>query len=961
MKYFSCIALFILINFTSETIICQEQTYGEHLLDSLENLGEYAGNDEVARILTKALPKIKASNDIKSYTQALLGLSFCYYYLDDYVLWGKYLNEGLKYAKDSINNDNSSYATALNNLAVYEKSIGNYKKANQIYLSAVEIEQKSNSDPYEIAVIYDNISLNYISLGDHKNAVEYSKKALELKKQSNAKHFQKDPDSRYYQYSISLYNTGKAYQNLNELEEAKLYFQKSINQLKLFQPEKKERKNKRLIKIYHKLAEVDAALENPKSLLKNIRLAQPLQEKVKSYEFKTYQLLGVYYTITKQYSLAEKNFITSFEKAKENYADNKESPVPAIVLGMLGDSYFSQHKYVKSIETYQQALQFIDPLCSGDLIEDPDLDRVEASSMALELLSKKALTAKTIYKLNADTTSKRDYLSISYNTYNLIVDLASLMRNTFIADQSKFHIADDAYPIINQGLEVVFDKFHLENNDSINNQVLNYLEFNKSGILFERIRDKFGIASSSVPETIINDEIETSTNLSYFSKLLDKEETLDEKNVERIKNLKNKIFELNEQKASIQKALEENYPDYYSLKNTHSNKVNIKNVQSNLSPDQLLIEYYVADSAIYSIAISDDDFKFHRTPIDDVAPLVNQFYEEISSHPTQSQNALDFKKLGYDIYKKLLSHFIEEQPDINEIIIIPDNLLAKIPFEGLYNKHNEQYNPLLLEYTISYLYSIQQISEFSNSYNYKNKILCLAPKFDDANGQQRSCLDNKLGNLPYAQEELKFLSKNFKGLYLSGNKAKAEALKENISTHNIIHLATHGCLNPTNPMLSEIYLADKTLTNYDIENFNVRPDLVVLSACNTGSGVIENAEGVISLSRGFFEAGVKSLQSSLWSIDDHSSALIMKEMYRNLKQGQSKSGSLQNAKIHHLKHADKLRLHPYFWAGIIQVGDPSPLFKSRKMPTINKYVTGLFVLIGLVFIGRILFKQSSRG
>jgi CHAT domain-containing protein len=126
------------------------------------------------------------------------------------------------------------------------------------------------------------------------------------------------------------------------------------------------------------------------------------------------------------------------------------------------------------------------------------------------------------------------------------------------------------------------------------------------------------------------------------------------------------------------------------------------------------------------------------------------------------------------------------------------------------------------------------------------------------------------------------------------------------------------------PMLSEIHFNDGTLTNYDIKNLDVRPELVVLSACNTGQGEIE--EGIIGLSRGFLEAGVKSVQSSLWSIDDYASSEIIKEMYMNLKKGQKKSEALRNSKLDYLSKADKLRKHPYYWAGMVHIGDDSPFF-----------------------------------
>jgi len=62
--------------------------------------------------------------------------------------------------------------------------------------------------------------------------------------------------------------------------------------------------------------------------------------------------------------------------------------------------------------------------------------------------------------------------------------------------------------------------------------------------------------------------------------------------------------------------------------------------------------------------------------------------------------------------------------------------------------------------------------------------------------------------------------------------------------------------------------------------------LVVLSACDTGSGEAQNGEGVIGLRRGFAEAGAQNLLMTLWTADDAETAALMQAFYREaLKTG----------------------------------------------------------------------------
>ena len=185
--------------------------------------------------------------------------------------------------------------------------------------------------------------------------------------------------------------------------------------------------------------------------------------------------------------------------------------------------------------------------------------------------------------------------------------------------------------------------------------------------------------------------------------------------------------------------------------------------------------------------------------------------------------------------------------------------------------------------------------------------------------------------------------------------ATTEKFLNQISNYNILHLATHACLNSTDPMLSEIIFSNGSLTVYDIENMNVHPELMVLNACNTGQGKVEIGEGTISLTRGFIEAGVQSLQSSLWELDDYASASIVKSMYSHLKNGMSKSNALRKAKLEHLETQDKLRQHPYYWAGLIHIGNTDPIVKNNFFNSI------LFnAAIALIIFALISFFYNKR-
>jgi CHAT domain-containing protein len=102
----------------------------------------------------------------------------------------------------------------------------------------------------------------------------------------------------------------------------------------------------------------------------------------------------------------------------------------------------------------------------------------------------------------------------------------------------------------------------------------------------------------------------------------------------------------------------------------------------------------------------------------------------------------------------------------------------------------------------------------------------------------------------------------------------------------------------------------------DLRNTN----LVVLSACETALSKIYGGDDLVGLSRGFIYAGTPSLLATLWEVDDHSTAILIEEFYKNWqKKGMSKPKALQQAQVA-LKSMPQYQ-HPFYWAPFIMIGD----------------------------------------
>jgi len=181
----------------------------------------------------------------------------------------------------------------------------------------------------------------------------------------------------------------------------------------------------------------------------------------------------------------------------------------------------------------------------------------------------------------------------------------------------------------------------------------------------------------------------------------------------------------------------------------------------------------------------------------------------------------------------------------------------------------------------------------------------------------------------------------------------------------IVHLATHAVASDLDPLGSYIEFfagrdtADSTHRLYEKEIYNLdmkAARLVVLSACETGNGVLVNGEGIVSLSRAFSYAGCKSVITSLWKADDVATAFIVKRLHVYLQQGDSKSEALQKAKLDYLNEStieDRYKL-PSYWAHLVLIGNNAPVASSSG----KRYFLLLAIVIMLVVIAFFVRKRA---
>ena len=107
--------------------------------------------------------------------------------------------------------------------------------------------------------------------------------------------------------------------------------------------------------------------------------------------------------------------------------------------------------------------------------------------------------------------------------------------------------------------------------------------------------------------------------------------------------------------------------------------------------------------------------------------------------------------------------------------------------------------------------------------------------------------------------------------------------------------------------------------------------LAVLSACETGIGQIDAAEGVTSLRKALEIAGSESQVISLWNVNDIATSELMSEFYRGISVGRGTAAALRNAQVRLL--TDGVHAHPFYWAAFTHWGAWSPISHSQPRRT----------------------------
>jgi hypothetical protein len=177
---------------------------------------------------------------------------------------------------------------------------------------------------------------------------------------------------------------------------------------------------------------------------------------------------------------------------------------------------------------------------------------------------------------------------------------------------------------------------------------------------------------------------------------------------------------------------------------------------------------------------------------------------------------------------------------------------------------------------------------------------------------------NPLGDLKYSEEEAREVAAILETKALLGSNATKAKVKASLSEATVIHLATHAYFSPDSPLDSGVVLANgDVLTAREVMGERMSADLLILSACETGMAQSLGGDELAGLAQAFLQAGVQSVIVSLWSVNDWSTAALMKSFYQGRRAGADKAQALKQA----MTEVQEQWRHPYHWGAFVLMGN----------------------------------------
>ncbi|MCB8982188.1 MAG: tetratricopeptide repeat protein [Ardenticatenaceae bacterium] len=775
--------------------------------------------------------------------------------------------------------DRAGEGTTLNNIAGVYQSQGRYEEALRTYEEALAIRREVRDRAGEWAILY-SLGLVYKAQGQYELALTIYETALTITREVG---------DQAGEWTI-LNNIAGVYYSQGRHEAALTTYEEAL----IFVREVGDQAGEGTI--LNNIAEVYNSQEQYEAALTTFEVALAISRIVgdRVGEGATLSNIATVYDAQGQYEAA----LTAYEEALAITREVGDRGIEAYTLNNIAGIYQLQGRYEAALTTYKEALAIRRDV--GDRTgEGTTLNNIgllyHAQGQSLEAMAyyeQAVVIFDSIRAISGNDSSRASFIAQYASLYHRLLDVyveEDLLMEAFLtSEQGRTRSFSD---VLATGV------VQFEDNEPAASLITAANEAYAALIAAQDALARARAFNPPDPELVADLEAQRIAAETAYDEALAALDALDE-------------------------SLEELVPGRLAVSD-------LAEVQRLLNEQTTLVSFWVLEDRTIAFVVTPDDFEVVTINLD-AATLTTQvlafldFAEIESAHPSTAVN----------LHDTLIAPL---QPYLHtpHLVIVPHQILNYLPFAALTD--GEKY--LMDQFTITYLPSastLKYLPDVADAPSYETALVLGNP----ATGNTDE-FGEVLSNLPYAAQSAETIAGLFGTTALVGEAATETAVRTQISSANILHLGAHGRYNTVAPMQSLIYLAGDAEGDVDanghlrvgeVYSLSIDRDkmeLVVLSACQTNLGDIDRedplanisaGDELVSLNRAFLFQS-PTVISTLWTVDDAATSLLMEQFYTYLLNGNSKADALRLAQLYVRDYRDGEYAHPYYWAGFVLSGD----------------------------------------
>ncbi len=332
-------------------------------------------------------------------------------------------------------------------------------------------------------------------------------------------------------------------------------------------------------------------------------------------------------------------------------------------------------------------------------------------------------------------------------------------------------------------------------------------------------------------------------------------------------------------------------------------------LRESLAASQLLLKYVLLEDRVLVFYFGANQAGYQFLPFgrSQVAAMVQQLVDPLEAF---ADGKVDYLRIHFDmglaqrLYNVLLKKVVERFPQADELIIIPDGELFKLPFEALVSGFDDHFpnndalfseyeaaEYVIQEFNVSYFFSL---ADFLRSFRaplkyaydlaaFGNPLITALPAGSPSSpADGNPAIASAFTAIPSTRQEVLDLEKLFSGkrrrIFL-GAEFNLENFFRFAPQARLVHLATHFFNDQKDPQRSAFLFsaAGREPPFCDarkILDLRLQAELVILSACETSERNLLGFKLVSGMTAAFRRSGVRGLIASLWPVDEISSQLV---------------------------------------------------------------------------------------